>query len=55
MKDRKEYEQEYNEVVMELQQVEQRKTDLTTRAVELQGILKELMRDEGENSQLKTE
>jgi len=37
-----EYEKEYQQVIAQLQQLEQRKQQLTTRGVELQGICKEL-------------
>lgn len=42
MKAKEEYQKELDTVMVQLRQLEQQKMQLTTRGVELQGILKEL-------------
>jgi len=46
VKEKAEYEKEMQDTMAQLQELEQRKVQLTTRAVELQGVLKELLADE---------
>lgn len=42
MKDISEYQKEFEQVISHLKQLEEQKQRLTTRAVELQGIIKEM-------------